>query len=410
MENARRYLSSNAGARWFDIKKVEPSLDQIKLIANILRPNFEFYESPQSRMSRRKDELKKYTEEQFDALDSMGLNLRVIFQGPAGTGKTLLAMEAARRFSESGDKTLFLCFNRLLGTWLKNETMNMPNLISGTLHGHMLSISGVNPPNPSSPIFWEKDLPLLALEKLVEKGASNQFDRLILDESQDLLSPIYLDFLDLSLKGGLSSGKWIFFGDFENQAIYEKRDSINIQMSDRFHNIPRYSLRSNCRNTPRIAELVHLLGGLNPRYTKIRRPDNQIEPKIITYEDTFDQGDKIQKILEHLTFEEKHTPQEIIILSCRSDSESAASNLSGNSRLNLFPLKYGYKPDKVQYGSIHSFKGMEAPIVILTDVDNVISQDAQSLFYVGITRALDKLYIFISKKVNSEISKILLET
>jgi DNA polymerase III delta prime subunit len=410
MENARRYLSSNTGARWFDIKTAEPTQDQSKLIANILRPNFEFYESPQSRLSRRKEELKKYSEEQFDALDSMGLNPRVIFQGPAGTGKTLLAMEAARRFSESGEKTLLLCFNRLLGIWLKNEVLNMPNLTTGTLHSHMLSITGGNPPNPFSPAFWEKDLPLLALEKLVEKGASNQFDRLILDESQDLLSPSYLDFLDLSLKGGLSSGKWIFFGDFENQAIYEKVDSIDIQMNSRFNNTPRYSLRSNCRNTPRIAELVHLLGGLHPRYTKIRRPDNQIEPKIITYENPFDQSDKIQKLLEQLTLEEKHTPQEIIILSCRSDGESAANNLSGTPRLNLSPLKSGSKPDKVQYGSIHSFKGMEAPIVILTDVDNVMSLDAQSLFYVGITRALDKLFIFISKKVNSEISKILLES
>jgi DNA helicase IV len=153
-----------------------------------------------------------------------------------------------------------------------------------------------------------------------------------------------------------------------------------------------------------------LLGGLHPRYTKIRRPDNQIEPKIITYESPFDQGDKIQKLLEQLTIEEKHTPQEIIILSCRSDGDSVANNLSNIPRLNLSPLKSGYKPSKVQYGSIHSFKGMEAPIVILTDVDNVMTLDAQSLFYVGITRALDKLYIFISKKVNSEISKILLES
>jgi superfamily I DNA/RNA helicase len=53
---------------------------------------------------------------------------------------------------------------------------------------------------------------------------------------------------------------------------------------------------------------------------------------------------------------------------------------------------------------------MESSIVVLTDIDNVTSADAQSLFYVGITRALDKLYILISKKVNQEMSRILIDT
>jgi hypothetical protein len=408
IENARRYLSAKPGAPWFDNKSVEPTREQCKLIANILRPNFEFFESSSSRLSRRMEELKKYTEEQYEALDAMYLNPRIVFQGPAGTGKTLLAIEAARRSAVSGKKTLLLCFNRLLGNWLKNEAVDIPNLTIGTLHSHMLLVAEIDMPASHLPDFWEKDLPLLATEKLVDKGTPAQFDQLVLDEAQDLLTPTYLDFLDLSLAGGLASGKWIFFGDFEKQIIYEKADLVRSQLSNRFQNIPRYSLRMNCRNTPRIAEFVHLLGALNPHYTKIRRPDNQIEPRIITYTDDHSQSENLIKLLNQLLSDDNYSLQEIVILSSRTDQDAIVNNLPKNWQPRLSPLRSGFKSNKIHYGTIHSFKGMESPVIILTDIENVTSSEAQSLFYVGITRALERLTIFVSKKVNREMSRILL--
>ena len=408
LEKARNFLSNNPGSRWFNNLSSEPTLDQCKLIANLLRPNFEFFESPAFRSSRRIEELKKYTEEQYEALDAMHLNYRIIFQGPAGTGKTLLAIEAARRSAVSDKKTLLLCFNRLLGNWLKNEAIDIPNLTIGTLHSHMLSVAEIDMPASFLPDFWENDLPLLATEKLVDKGTEAQFEQLILDEAQDLLTPTYLDFLDLSLTGGLASGNWIFFGDFEKQILYEKVDLVRSQLSNRFQNIPRYSLRTNCRNTPRIAEFVHLLGALNPHYTKIRRPDNQIEPKIITYTDDHSQSENLMKLLNQLLSDDNYSLQEIVILSSRTDQDAIVNNLPKNWQMRLSPLRSGFKPNKMHYGTIHSFKGMESPVIILTDIENVTSTEAQSLFYVGITRALERLTILVSKKVNQEMSRILL--
>ena len=67
------------------------------------------------------EKLKRFTSEQLKALDSMRENPRVVFNGPAGTGKTLLAIEAARRSISDGCRTLFLCYNKHISEWVKSQ-------------------------------------------------------------------------------------------------------------------------------------------------------------------------------------------------------------------------------------------------------------------------------------------------
>ena len=46
----------------------------------------------------------------------------------------LLALEYARRASRSGARVLFVCFNRLLGAWLQEQTEGT-GVTAGTWHG-----------------------------------------------------------------------------------------------------------------------------------------------------------------------------------------------------------------------------------------------------------------------------------
>jgi hypothetical protein len=135
----------------------------------------------------------------------------------------------------------------------------------------------------TSSIFWQDELPLLVIDKLLNKmDDQNLYDELVVDEAQDILRESYLDFLDLNLKGGLSAGRWRLFGDFEKQAIY---DAASLSLEKFIHSrelkIPVYSLRVNCRNTPRVASLAHLLGGLDPGYSRVLRPDDRSDPELI---------------------------------------------------------------------------------------------------------------------------------
>ena len=91
MENWRSKFASAPSGGWFNRDAEDPTPEQVDVLTDFLRPSFELYESPKSQTARRADELKRYTESQYGAIDAMSFNKRVIFQGPAGTGKTMLA-------------------------------------------------------------------------------------------------------------------------------------------------------------------------------------------------------------------------------------------------------------------------------------------------------------------------------
>ena len=147
LRSARYHLSSQPSASWFRESDRLPDAQQSAHIARILRPSFEFTEKVEDRRARQQAEILRYTEEQYAALDAMSENVRVLFTGPAGTGKTVLALEAARRRLAMGKSVLLLCFNRLLGRWLYQQSAaRNPSVTAGTLHQYMAGIARISPP------------------------------------------------------------------------------------------------------------------------------------------------------------------------------------------------------------------------------------------------------------------------
>ncbi|GCE12503.1 nuclease-related domain-containing DEAD/DEAH box helicase [Tengunoibacter tsumagoiensis] len=405
LDEAHHFIKTKEKSIWHPSPD-EPTQAQSEQIAELLRPSFEFFESPKSRRQRQSEELKYYTTEQFSALDSMEMNPRIIFSGPAGTGKTLLAIEAARRSNETGKKVLFLCYNNLLGKWLAEQTTELqPNVTTKTLHSHMLAITKYTG-SQSSHTFWQQDLPSLAIDKLLEaEGEEGAFDEIIVDEAQDILQEKYLDFLDLSLRGGLASGHWKLFGDFEKQAIYDVADfSLDTFLRERTHAAPTYKLNANCRNTPRIVQFVHLLGNLHPGYSKILRSDNKMEPVLRYYTNLADQQHLLTQILEQL-YAEGLTDNDIVILSPRSTNSCLAGSLDKSPwKDRLSPLSLANR-GKIGYSSIQGFKGLESEVVIVTDIEMIDSDASSALFYIAATRALNRLFILMNEGVQQSIRK-----
>jgi superfamily I DNA/RNA helicase len=97
--------------------------------------------------------------------------------------------------------------------------------------------------------------------------------------------------------------------------------------------------------------------------------------------------------------------RDIVVLSTRRDDESLASSTVVPGR-QLVPLRSG-KDQGIRYGSIHSFKGLEARAVVITDVSSVTGDRARDLFYVGVTRAQSRLVILAESGVRADLASLL---
>ncbi len=419
LRHARSYLEKNVSARWFNPGNNHPTPAECRRIAEVLRPQFEFYESPVSRARRREEEIRYYTEKQTRALDAMAWNPRVAFMGPAGTGKTMLAVEAVRRARTQGRRVLLVCFNRLLGNWMREQVADLaPDVVAGTLHQFLVHLTNYHPTGKESSHFWEKELPEKAIQMLLSDNTGSRhrpFDEIIIDEAQDLLKPAYLDVLDLILDGGLRHGRWLLFGDFVNQNIYAPGSAGTLEMLENLLNpyasgFPIFHLGDNCRNTPRIASFIETSARLTPGYASVLRPDRleDRDPVLHFYEDHDEQQMLLIQTLESL-YRDGYRGEDIVILSTLAAPDSAASCITDS------PWKERLKPcgsggaGYIQHCTIHAFKGLEAPVVIVTDLEEIAAPDARTLFYVAISRAQDLLIILAGRSVQRELLNIITE-
>lgn len=373
----------------FSYGGVGPDQGAAKQIAMLLRPNFEFGIVAGDVRSAREHQLVRFVEEQFLALDAMSENQSVLFTGPAGCGKTLLAMEAARRELALGRNGSLMCFNKLLGRRLAAD-LSEPGLSVGTFHSQLLALTGLKVPTDADQLFWSAELPDRAVEVLLELGEPPA-DFLIIDEIQDLLTEPYLEVFELMVKGGLAGGRVLMFGDFERQAIYDDGRGGELLKACTPH-LPSHRLTMNCRNLPRIGFSVNFHSGLTPGYRKFRRRDDGANPVLLKYVRGDDQSPLLREAVEALR-EESFDLSEIVVLSPLGAGSVAATTTDSWLKSVLVRAEgETIKKGKIRFSSIHAFKGLEAPAVIVTDLDRVNVPNFESVLYVGLTRATDRLY------------------
>lgn len=418
LQRAHEHVASRTGLNsWYTDIESRPDEGQVRRIIALLRANFEYAVSPRSDLENMEQMICRFTEEQFDALDLMHDNHRIVFKGPAGTGKTFIAMEASRRAIAEGKTVLFVCFNNMLGEWLKLHTAgysaDLESFQCRTFHSLLLEIAGEKPPKGAGSEYWKKDLPVRAADQLLDNGGPwPAFDVLVIDEAQDLLEEEYLDVFDLLLKGGLAGGRWALFGDFERQAIYVSEGGVGgLQametLSARAPNHARYPLRINCRNAQPIAETLTITCGLAPGYRKVLHDVDGSDVDLLFYSSAADQERQLATILNDL--KQTFRAGEIMVLSMRNDESSCAGSSSarGSIGVGLAPMRQVQDGDTIPFASIHAFKGLEAPVVVITDIDSLEGEKPRALLYVGMSRARIRLFLLMNESCRGNYDRIL---
>ena len=267
-----------------------PEPPQHEALKRLLRPSFDQVVATSVRIDRAEKTLLSLTEEQYDRLDELEDNPRCLFEGAAGTGKTLLAVEYARRMARAGDRVLLVCFNRLLGAWLQEQLRDAAVTV-GTWHEVLKQIIRASPAgetflareqelsegdSEAQRILYDEVYPHYAEIALLERDEP-PFDVLVMDEAQDLISPRKLPLLDLTIRGGLGVGRWSMFGDFTRQSLYNRNSGEGNR--DPVADLQAYGsqgpdgarqgglqfvkarLMRNCRNTRSIAVHTAMVAG-----------------------------------------------------------------------------------------------------------------------------------------------------
>jgi hypothetical protein len=391
-------------------------------ICRFLRPDFERLTLRPAAIAETEHSLIALTEDQYYVLDMIADNRRCLIEGAAGTGKTVLALECARRAGETGQRTLLLCFNRLLGDWLSAQSCRLGNsqLKAGSyfhfVRELILSSSfrkefEQGERRSSTDSLFSELVPLFG--SLAAEEAAGQFELIVLDEAQDLLNTSTLDVLGPLLNGGLAGGSWYIFGDFTRQAIYGKlrREECLNDLKARCPHITYTKLVTNCRNTKRIGTETALLSGFPSLPYRLGQVDGL--PVDYRYWGTADeQLESLTKVVSGI-LDEGLRPEDLILLSPRRFSESVASQLACRCKTGTVvasDLRSGLVPQRVTVGfaTIQAFKGMESPCIVICDLENIETEDSQALLYVGMSRARSHLVMMVHKGIRERLAGALL--
>ena len=320
---------------------------------------------------------------------------RAAVTGPAGSGKTVLAIGMAERLADEGHPTLLTCFNKLLAEHLRERVGDRKNLHVEHFHGLCMSLAreaGLELPavsdEPSSSYF-EHELP----EKLEEaaRRLGPRYAAMVVDEAQDFREWWWPALL--ALHRDPDEGQLYLFAD-DNQNLY----GGTLPLGEEDICGP---LNANVRNTKAIGEFVSVF------YDGVEKPmslgPEGRPPQILGYEDDEGLARLLATVLRNLVEEEQLRLDDIVVL---TPSGKSKSRLRARERIDGFRLSERLEPDAVLARSIHGFKGLERKVVILAELGDKHQEELGRYLYVGASRATNELIVLAYEPVARELRKL----
>lgn len=375
--------------------------EEIDQLANLLRGDFRFVPSMKDTLERTIGELCALTDEQYEILESLSEKPRTLVSGVAGSGKTLIAMEQARRAFWEGKSVLYLCFNHNIAQYVAYQfEKDNVEITASTLHSFMMQVCGIEWSDSLDKDFYEKTLP----DRFLQSEAIPTYDLVIIDEGQDLLTDVYTSCIDRITLDGLMSGRWAIYFD-PNQNIFNSYGQLSEMLSRlrRDCHAMSWKLRTNCRNTKQITNANILMTNIpNQGKPKVSGP----QVKYDAYKDKSEERRKINEYIRQVKDNGALGSDFIVLSRYALSNPQNGLGVAGLDR-DLGQLKtsgplWRAKKNEVRFSTISSFKGLEAKIVILIDVDRFSDEDTRLLNYVAASRACAMLYVIYDQKAEQE--------
>lgn len=361
----------------FDIElpnKVETKLaptDIKLLIDRFLAPSFDLVPIANMKVENQRYVFKRMLKEQIALLNYLEEQDNAVINGLAGTGKTVMAVEKARRHAEKDETVLFLCYNYYLKEYLQ-KNYGHPNISFYTIDGLACKLCDTISPNYES------------LKEILEEMYLEEtfpYQHIIIDEGQDFgkerLNDIsVIELLKANVVDEGKNGTFYLFYD-KNQMVQAEMLPSYIGEAD-----CKLTLYRNCRNTENIATTSLRLLGEN------RKPKLFDGAIVGDSPEMFFASDVNQTVLTLNTIIEKAWAEDytdIQILTCKTEQSSIIADECSTG-------VYLYKTKRIPFTTCRKYKGLEADVIIMVDLDNdVFDKNAEQVMYVGSSRARYKL-------------------
>lgn len=322
--------------------------------------------------AQHEDHLDQLTRDQVRVLDLFRQFDRLQVVGGAGTGKTWLALEQARRRARDGERVALLCYSRGLGRYLARITgtwsaRERPAYV-GLFHDLPLAW-GAAPGAADDSDYWERALPLTLGRLADERPAADRFDTVVVDEAQDF-GELWWPSLLRCLRDPAGGGLFVFLD--RGQRVFARDGAVPIDA-------PPVTLRENLRSTKQIAQLCGSLRDdvITPRGgagAPVRLVDVPFDDAVGGADDAVD-----------ALLAEGWQPGQIALLTSgpRHPLQVEAVDHDGYAAYwDAF-----LRGDDVFYGHVLGFKGLERTVVVLAVNGFRDVERARTMLYTGMSRA-----------------------
>lgn len=379
---------------WGDGRTVIAELDRL------ITQDVEFRNPLSLQLSEEEREIIRLTEQQLFVLNGLRRTRRAAIAGCAGSGKTMLAIEKARRLASEGFRTLLTCFNKPLAQHLADAVAGVENLRVANFHT-VCSSAARN-------LSW--DLPAEKTRQVLEEGYArilqaamkatpddDKYDAIIVDEGQDFPA-LWWEALEHCMRPQGRGVLYIFYDS--NQALYRRHSELpGMEVN--------YELPANIRNTRKIFDFLkkHYRGESSP--VAFGPPGRAVETYHYSSPDELER--RLGLVLHKLLVKEGCSPRDIVVLTPKNIERSALMTFKLPGSIRLVPRDNREQVGDVLCSSVHRFKGLERKIAVVTELDDDLlalrQEERESVYYVAFSRPRNHLVLLSSPAVLTELTQ-----
>ena len=356
--NSTRYTMLSRNTTNVILETIMPSFNLVPSASNIKdEADYVFYQ---------------LTNEQKKVLDFISDQQTVAIQGSAGTGKTFIAVEQAKRLS-SDKKVLFLCFNKFLYYHLDNKC-KLNNVDYYNLHTFLSR-------NSSDDISTDEKC--LKVLKSIDFANTLDYQAIIIDEAQDINDKILIEFYEICKR--LNYNLNLFYD--KNQMLFQNKLPKCLEEFD-----CKLTLTKNCRNTLKIVQTINSVFNINTQANGFSV--SGVMPTFY-FVDT-DIQNKLRLIINDY-LNDGFDQKDITILTLSTEDESC---LNGITQIGNYKINHESNEDGIFFTTSKKFKGLESNIIIVIDFDAKQYSDYEYMknLYVSLSRARQRLSLICNNK------------